>query len=64
MYGEVLGVSTGGTGAVALAVLPETGALRSWLLVYGVTAVMIGVIAISITAVSLFRGRQTAKKRG
>jgi hypothetical protein len=63
VYGQVLGVSTGGTGAVTLAALPETGGLRVWMLVYGVTAVIIGAVTITTAAASIIRGN-TAKKRG
>jgi hypothetical protein len=57
MYGQVLGVSTGGTGAVTLASLPDTGGARTMLLIFGITAVLFGALMVTLSTISMIRER-------
>ncbi len=58
MYGEILGVSTGATGAVTLAVLPATGGFRPILLVFGVLSVLLGAIIVVVSTIGLLRNHR------
>jgi LPXTG-motif cell wall-anchored protein len=43
MYGQVLGVSTGGAGAAAIATLPNTGGSRNVVFIVALASVVFGV---------------------
>lgn len=62
MYGGIVGVSSTGTGAATLAVLPNTGGLRPILLVMSVVSILIGITLVSIATSVYVRGR-LAKSR-
>ena len=52
-YGKVLGVSTGGLGAGAVAVLPNTGGSRNVLAEVAILSLAVGVAVLLSTAVSI-----------
>lgn len=62
MYGEVIGVTTGVNGVVAIAALPATGGLRPLVLVYGILSLALGAVIVAASTASILRDRR-AKNR-
>jgi hypothetical protein len=56
-YGKVLGATTGGLGAGAIAVLPNTGGSRSVVMDVALLSVAVGVAILATTAVSVLAKR-------